>query len=342
MDNMTYDVNELMQLASAQGLEINNEPCDATPKPRYLSPDKLRSHSIVYDMPNKEYHSDPTSISSSSVKKATTPILYARYLLDGFEVKDNTCLIVGTILHALLLESDKQHEFTLYDEQKLLAQTQELMPDTLPENLKRTKEWRQLNQQYKDGNGLFLENVIEKQQFQSIYAVQKRLRKHPEIVNLYHDSKSEASIFASFDDIDVRVRPDLFKIADQQDAQLFEGVAVGDVIILSVKTTKDASPQKFAHECRDNKYALAEAFYQDIMSAVFNKKSHTIYLAVEKDKDQRISGQVVLYQCSEQHIQNGRKEYENNLDVVIHCRQYPNSLIGYEFHNNNSLIQTIY
>lgn len=267
--------------------------------------------------------------------------MYARYLEDGFTIKNNACLIIGTALHEMLLEKDVRHEYTVYDEQKLLAEVQSAKPETLPENLKRTKEWKSLNALYKNDDGLFLDGVIEKSQFQSIWAMQKKLRAHNEIVNLYKGSQSEVSIFCSFEDIEVRCRPDLIKIADEIDAETFENVCAGDVIIVSVKTTLDASPSGFARECRKLKYALAEAFYQDILAATFNKKIHTFYLAVEKDAKQILTGQAMLYQCTDQHISRGRTEYEANLDVVIHCRRYPNKLQGYEFHNNNSIILTI-
>lgn len=345
MESVTYDVNELMQLASAQGLEVCNEIHDTTPKPRYLSREKLLNHRVVYDMPNEEYHSHPTSISSSTVKKATTPIKYAKYLEEGFSVKDNRCLIIGTLFHSLLLEKDKRHEFSIYDEEKLLSEVQAVKPDTLPENLKRTKEWKLLMEQYKIAeSGQFKDNVIEKRQFQSIWAVQKRLRKHAEISNLYHNSESEVSFFAQFSDIEVRIRPDLLKMADEKDAEMFADIKVGDAIILSVKTTTDASPNGFARECKKeaNAYLLAEAFYHDVLSAILDKNVHVVIMAVEKDKDNEMTGEVMLYQCREHHIASGRRQYENNIEVILHCRKNPvNSLEGYEFHNNNSIIMEL-
>lgn len=309
--------------------------------PRYFTADKLLNYRIVDDMPNDIYHSDENSISSSALKHATTPIMYKQYLKEGFNLKNNTCLLVGTALHSLLLEKTKQHEFMVYDEQKLLNQVQELRPDTSVENLKRTKEWKEVVSKYKDDNGMFLDGVLEKKQFDSIWNVQKKLRKHPELTNLYHNAMPEVSIFASFEEVNVRIRPDLIKVADQQDFETFGDINVGDIIIMSVKTTIDASPNGFAREARKLNYALAEAFYTDVAKVVYGKNVHVFYLAVEKDTKHVLTGQAMLYRCTNNHIARGREEYEANLSVAIFCNENPTEDQGYEFHNNGSIISQI-
>lgn len=342
MDNMTYDVNELMQLASAQGLELCNEIYDTTPKPRYLSREKLLNHRVVYDMPNETYHAHATSISSSTVKHATTPIMYAKYLKDGFSIKNNACLIIGTALHEMLLESEKEHNYVLYDEELLLEEVHALRPEA--KSLKATKEWKELIAPFlkDDGSGHFLDNVVSTEQYCMLQNQALRLKKHPELATIYNNAKAEVSFFAQFADIDVRIRPDLFKIADEADVAIFEKVSVGDAIIMSVKTTIDASPKGFARECRKRDYLLAESFYHDVLSSITNTRVHIMILAVEKDKNDLMTGQAMLYLCTDNHITNGRNQYESNLEVIMHCRKNPvNSLQGYEFHNNNSIIMEL-
>lgn len=341
MMGQEFTTEELLELAAAHGIEINE---NHEPRPRYLSREQLHHHRIVLGMPNDEYHSHRKSLSSSILKKATTPILYAKYLREGFSIKDNACLIIGTALHSMLLEQDNLASYVIYNESELLEQVKAMRPEV--KSLKSTKEWKELIAPYlkEDGSGHFLDNVMNAEQFDGIETEAQRLKNHPTLFNLYQGAKSEASFFAEFNDIDVRIRPDLFKIADKADASTFEGVEVGDAIIMSVKTTIDASPRGFARECRKMDYLLAEAFYHDVLCAILEKRVHVMMLAVEKDAKQVLSGQTMLYRLTKEHIEQGRNHYEPNLEVVLevnHALENGYPLEGYEFHNNGSIILTL-
>ena len=330
-------------------IDLNNAVAGAelTPAPRYFIPDLLLDSNIFYDMPNGKYHATP-ELSSSTLKHATTPKGYKQFLDKGMQIRNNECLIIGTALHSLILEPHKQHQFIIYNEEKLLKEVQAENPDTSPENLKRTKKWRELRAQFLDpATGLFLPGVIEKKRFSSIWELAKELRTHPEIMGLYRHSYPEVSIFAKFRDLNVKIRPDLLKVADAADAMNF-GVKTGDIIIMSVKTTIDASPNGFYRECQKLKYDLAEAFYHDIVDCVKSRfgasetaKVHTFYLAVEKDKDGVMNGLYLLRRCTDTHINRGRELYEDALEVYLHCRDTKDYAQGYEFFNNGSIIMDI-
>lgn len=335
-----FDFDELLELATQHGIEISEE---FEKRPKYLDAEKLVDSKIIYNMPNDIYHSHPESISSSTLKHATTPRLYSKYREEGFSIKNNTCLIIGTALHEILLEDKtRKLDYIIYDEEQLIDDVMALRPEV--KSPKATKEWKELIAPYMkhDGSGHFLDNVLTIEQHRAVFNEACRLRKHPELMNLYKNASTEVSFFARFTDVHVRIRPDLFKIADEVDAQQFEDINVGDAIIISVKTTIDASPKGFLRECRKLDYLLAEAFYHDILSAVFNKKVHVLILAVEKDAKHLPTGQTMLYVCSENHINQGRSQYEDNLAVVLHCMNNESGTAqGYEFHNNNSIIMQL-
>lgn len=321
-----------MEYVSLDTLEVGEE---LTLPPYLMSADTLQDDPvIIYGMPNYEYHAD-NALCASTIKQADTPILFDKYMNEGSNKNDTRHFTVGTLLHSLILEPHKATNHVIYDEEALIAEAASLSPNTDAKNIKRTAIWKSLIAPYLNDDGKFRDDVVDAKQYVSALTVARNIRSLPMMKSLINGAKAEVSIFANFGGVNYRCRPDLLKVATEADAVYF-GVDAGDIIILSVKTTIDASPVGFGREVRKLKYDLAEAYYHDFITAVAprlgfgNGKVRTIYLSVEKDKDNIFNGQFLFRKATPQHIQRGRELYQNNLEVINYWREHGANGCGYE------------
>jgi hypothetical protein len=141
--------------------------------------------------------------------------------------------------------------------------------------------------------------------------------------------------------LQVRIRPDVLVKADERtmSAAAEFGAEIGDILHISIKSTKDASPEGYRREAYKMNYHVAEAYYYDVLQAIYpNEKIVPVFLAVEKDKDNLFTGAWNFFQMTSDFLNRGRAEYINNLEVWRYTQEFQDFSPAYEFLNKNSRI----
>ncbi len=309
--------------------------------PRYITSGDLKYYSAIEDMDNAEYHAESEHVSASILKNATTPRKYREYIANGLNVADKTALTIGSYTHDVL-EGRSLDRYRIYNEKELLAKCAEMRPDIEAKNLKRTAEWKTLVAPYRNADGSMPEDLLTDSIAQSVATTCAEIRASHEGRALLADAMTEVSIFAEFEDVRCKCRPDIIKVVTDDSCAAF-GAKKGDIVIGSIKTTIDASPFGFEREVEKHSYALAEALYHDIITASMagaDKKVIIVYICIEKDKN-GLTGEWMLRVASPRHIARGREAYEAALGVIAYCEAHPEDNAGYEYLNNGSHILTI-
>lgn len=320
------------------------------------------------DMGNEEYHNSEECIfkydnegfeltagipinevlSSGKLKECITPLHLKMYYES--ESKNSAALNNGSAFHSLILEPEK-FEYRLFDDTKIVN---ELQAEGFT-NARATKKYKEWFSQYQDESGNLAKDVLKKQAFQSMWRLKKKLAKDEVVQSLFKGAVCESSIFLLFDHkmkngvkLTAKVRPDGLKWATARDAENFSsyGVKEGDLIIISVKTTIDASPSGFLTQCIRQGYNMTEAFYYDVASRWAREtnvikpanKVHTIFLTLEKDKEV-LTGHYMLRPCTDEFLKWGRRDYRKNLDVFINADNQLED--GYESINYGSVVLEI-
>lgn len=327
---------------------IDTETGEIEPEKTFIQEAKIVEVLYSADMSNDEYHNGEREfagvpfkmiLSAGKLKACKTPLHYQRHLLNPPDPSLN--LNNGSAFHSMILEPDK-FEYELFDDTKIIEKIKADRPEI--QNVKATKEYKDWFSQFKDDSGNLRENVLTKEAFQTMWSLKKKLSNDRAVFDLFNGSNNEQSIFVNFDGLRVKVRPDGLKIADKNDAANLERfeVKAGDLIIISVKTTIDASPAGFLKQCIRLQYHIGEAFYFDVIERYARQSGlikpensvKTIFLTLEKEKNE-FTGHYMLRPCSKSFIDWGRRDYAHNLSVYMNTSDFSE---GYEAINEGSTI----
>lgn len=331
---------------------INTNTGELEPEKTHIQKANIMEVMYNADLPNEDYHNSNTKkfagvpyreiLSAGKLKACITPLHYLRNVQNPPANSKN--LNNGSAFHEMILEPEK-FEWELYDDTKICDQIMASRPDT--KNVKATKEYREWKQKYLDADGNLRDNVLEKNTFQTMWQLKKKLAADEVLKSLFRDANMEQSIFVYFDGLRVKVRPDGLKIASANDARNLEqfGVKKGDLIIISVKTTIDASPSGFLRQCIRLGYNITEAFYFDVIERTARhielikpgNNVKTIFLTLEKEKE-TFTGHYLLRPATDDFIQWGRYDYARNLDVYMNTKDFTE---GYEALNGGSTVLEI-
>lgn len=225
-------------------------------------------------------------------------------------------LITGTAIHSLFLEPES-FEYKLFDDSEICrsARTAKGEIPANPRSTKNYKEWMKTCGFF-DEAGNRLPNVLDREDFLVMNRLRKKLKSHPAVSNLYKKAQAERSYFVAYENgLNLKIRPDLMKTADSKDAENFERVNEGDVIVMSFKTTSipyGAAPGDFERHAFRNGYHIKEAFYHDVLRAVHNVPVHIVMLIVEVT-----TGLFMLRTLTPDLIEAGRQQYVQSIPVYM-------------------------
>ena len=335
------------QMTSAEKMALANwqsrinESGEIMPEPTIIQETRLTGANAVQGVPMEVYHGERYKdyLSSGKLSECKTP-LHLKRALEG-PAPASVHLNIGAAFHELILEPE-QFSYRLFDDSEICTKLINEGSKS-PRATNKYKEWRA---KFEDENGNFAPDVLPREAFTSMWKLKKILRNDPVVCELFNGSRNELSHFLEFDHpvkhtgsrLKVKVRPDGLKIASDQDAENFEayGIEPGDLIIISVKTTIDASPDGFYRQARKNQYNLSEAFYADVLQRYYeNRKIHTVFLTLEKD-GQVFTGHYLLRYCSTEFINSGRELYRQNLEVYCSSNDLSE---GYQSFTKSSIVE---
>ena len=318
-----------------------NQAGEIEPEKTIIQKAKVTWVKIEGNLPNHDYHygfENLSYLSAGKLKSCTTPLHYKMAL--ETPTKNSANLNIGSAFHELILEPNI-FSWRLFDDTQICI---DLMTEGFksPRATNRYKEW---HKQFENEAGELADDVLPKEAFSSMWKLKKVLGADYVVQCLFDGSENEQSLFVEFnkmvkhtgEPLKVKVRPDGLKIASQQDeANLKEfGVKAGDLIIISVKTTLDASPDGFIRQAIKMQYDLSEAFYSDVIASVYPEKNiHTIFLTLEKD-GQVFTGHYLLRYCSDEFLQRGREKYQANLEVYCNSKDLTE---GYQLATGSTIV----
>jgi hypothetical protein len=176
---------------------------------------------------NEEYHSHD-SISASGLKmiykKSVKHFLTAKFT-------ETPAMALGTAVHTIMLEGQKQFDQDYY---------------LMPKYDGRTKEGKQIKAKHEKLAGD--RKHLRDSDMDIISGIMQNLRQH-DLAQKYCTGTVELSHYGKMDGIPIRVRPDVF----------------GDNWIGDVKTCQDNSPIAFRRDLYKYAYHLQACFYSDVL-----------------------------------------------------------------------------
>lgn len=233
-------------------------------------------------MTNKEYHERP-ELSASDLKAIyKSP---AKWVYGKENKKETDVMRLGSAIHTKLLQPE------LYDIEIAVC----------PKINKRTKagqeEYAEFLEYAKDRIVISFEqndlvNEIETAAL-SNEAVKKLLYSEDRLIEETYFWKDRKT------GIDCRCRPDLVTFKAGFD----------------IKTTADASPEKFTRQIIDLGYDMQAAFYLDGLKANGINRENFAFIAIEKEPPYNIE----IYMLDSEFLEYGRKRYEKALQKFIEC-----------------------
>jgi hypothetical protein len=247
----------------------------------------------IFGIPAKRF------LSSSLLKNCITPTHIKQYISERREVTKE--MTRGTAMHTMVLEPGK-FNYVLFDDSKKVAE----IGGGNPRATKVYKEWKAEFEEKNAGK-----SILPKEDFQLLWEASVRLDECDLIKNLMNIAIKESSFFSKFligeKEIFIKIRPDAYLTANGLKEL---GINDGDMVIVSVKTTRDASPENFKYEFYKHDYHISESFYHDVISEIFPEiKVHTLIVAIEPE-----TGLFMCHKLTDDTIDKGRFAYDPLLE----------------------------
>ncbi len=219
---------------------------------------------------NAKYHSS-SAISASGLKKIYKKSVY-HYLNDSFT--ETPAMALGTAMHTLMLEGQKQFDQDYY---------------LMPKYDGRTKEGKQVKAKHDKLAGD--RKCLRDEDMNIISGIMKNYKQH-DLAQKYCNGTVELSHYGKMEGVDVRVRPDVFDKKNNW---------IGDV-----KTCQDNSPTAFKRDLYKYAYHLQACFYSDVLG--FPPENFR-FIAVETKHPYSVE----VYGLADKDIEIGRDAYQRAL-----------------------------
>lgn len=293
----------------------------------------------VYRIDNEVYHRSK-GLSASFLKRVLISWKHAQTPFKG----DTASIKKGTILHAAALEPKLFSE--LYSEipeapqntkegvirkadflLEKLGMTWDNSPETLKIDVLRLKiKW--LEEEAAKKGYLFL----PPSDLADLRSMIKEIHEHP-TAPLFLKAQGalpELSFFG-YIEIDghqvlVKVRPDL--MVPSRDGKSWN--------LVSLKSTKDASPHGFARQFAQMNYHLAESLYNDLLTGHFGLNLYRVVIIAQENKEPYCCE---VYNYPEDAYIKGVLRYQQSIRKVLYHRANPEAYAGY---SGDGGLQNIY
>jgi len=253
---------------------------------------------------NKEYHSRKGFLSASGLKTFAKSPAHFQFAMQNF-TESTPAMKIGTATHTLTLEPENSHEILIE-----------------PGN-KQTKAgklaWAEMQ-----ATATPDQTILSPKDYALASAMADAVHSHLTVKTLFeNETIMESSIFVHDDEIgiDVKIRPDCL---------------IPDLgICLDLKTTDDASADRFKWTIKNYRYHWQAAFYLKALAVKYpGQYKHFVFLAVEKKKPHGVS----LFSASQQILDDARWEMKPILDQYADCLKndtwpgYPTEIQNIFFH----------
>ena len=209
------------------------------------------------DIPAEEYHKDKNVVGHSAlVELLKSPKRYQSSLFEGRVVTE--AMEFGTAFHMRVLEPE------------IFEKTYVVKPKFDRRKTSEKEAEAAWDEENKDKKG------ITESDLQELHSMFYSLMDEPHIAVMINNSYREKSLFWTDEEtgIDCRIRPDLLVYDDKERI-----IAIADL-----KSTQNASKERFRREIADRGYDLQAAFYSDQVSRVLGRKIPFYLIPIESNK----------------------------------------------------------
>lgn len=250
---------------------------------------------IELDLPNDDYHAMP-ELSSTQIKDVlrTPAHFYAKHLAVNKKSHAPTAtMLLGTVVHTLVLESDK------FDAEYAISEKFD----------RRTKQGKADAAEFEDANAHKM--VIDSDLHTQAKLMADNILKHPVARLLRLPSMiAEASIFYTDveTDLDCRIRPDYHLPPCEQ-------FPYG--LIVDLKTTDNASYSAFTRTIVNFGYHISAAMYCDGFMQMYDTTEPPAFLWLIGERDAPYA--VVCYEPDFSTMQKGDDKKREALQLLAEC-----------------------
>lgn len=198
-------------------------------------------------MTNAEYHA-AEGLSKSDLDLIHKSPAYYRYIKEN-KREQTASMLLGSVFHKLVLEPE-----TFAAEYAVC-----------PAADRRTRAGKELYRSFVDSLHESVE-VITDDVYQTAYAMAEALKNHPIASKLLTNGKAERSFFTEFCGVKIKCRPDWLR---------------NDGIVVDLKSTQNASPDKFPKSAYDFRYHVQAWWYLNALRTVGIEATDFMFIAVE-------------------------------------------------------------
>ena len=242
------------------------------------------------DISAEEYHADKEILGHSALVEILKSPKHYYHRISNPHVP-TASLEFGTALHAALLEPQRFAETYIVS----------------PKFDRRTKEGKADAAAWEEAHKGAVS--VDEAELKKLQGMQKAVLEHSGAKKLLSKCYVEMSYFWTDEDtgFQCRVRPDVLALDDQ-----------GDVIAaIDVKSTSNASKDKFQKSVMDYGYDLNAAFYSDAIERAIGRRVPYYFLAVESAEPYGVA----LYKAGQSMLDVGRDKYRSALQLLQWCRE---------------------
>lgn len=250
---------------------------------------------IVKKDSNKDYHGNSEYIGSTSLKKYKQSPLHFK----EEPPMENDAFAFGSTYHCYILEPELfEKEYFVFDD-KVIIDLLKGEGSKNPRATKGYKEWHE-QQMILAGNRIMIDNPT----MEMLINMKNRLFKHPYARYLLTGGQNELSHYLDdYNGVKVKVRTD--------------GIIHKKRIICDLKTTQDASLEKFQRSLIDYGYHFSGAYYSDIIEQMYSPGLSWKFYIVAQEKKAPYAFNI--FKLSSQALGVGQYEYEQCLRQHKYC-----------------------
>lgn len=232
---------------------------------------------------NDQYHADTTRISKSGTDQINkTPRHYQFRYLEGNQTEQTKPMIFGSAFHSYILERDKfNNEFVV-------------IPHFIGTGSRDKKQKFELENSHK--------TIITMNDMKTIMGMSDSIQAHPlasKLINKFGITEKQFNWTDQTTGANCKCKPD--KIVEK--------------FALDLKSTDDASPNGFKFSAKKFRYHVQSPFYVDGLKANMIEITTMVFIAVEKTAPYLVG----LYFYESDEMDEGRREYKENLKTYVDC-----------------------
>ena len=279
-------------------------------------------YSVIYGQPDRDYRR-AEGVSQSELKEILrSPAHYlARYGPDAVPTFPSAAMIIGTALHARVLEPETFDGLFCnrgeVAKEPTVAELKELLAAEGVEVPKAAKKPDLLALAYPDGLPTETRTTLAPEDFAAVEGMARALQEHPAICR-HGWLDSEAPGFRRMNEVSIYAEASAALIGMPMKGRIDRLIRHGDGwIVIDLKSTDSAGPDDFQRKAFGLGYDLQAAYYSHLIEQALGGPVSFLFAAIER----RAPHAIAIYQASAALLQSGREKMTRAADLLRFSRE---------------------